>query len=145
MKQCQYNRSKGSARLGRSTSLSRSSLRTTSGENGLEFSAVGLDELLVVRWQKSTNTLKGHRNDSLAILDLTLTSLRFDAGLLRIIPTELYHVLIMLTRGRAQRLVLKAADPEGLEAYRLLFRRYERVFNGHDSFGTCGFAGNHVK
>ena len=54
----------------------------------------------------------GHRNDSATILDLALTSLRFDAGLLRNTSTELYQVLIMLTRGRAQRLVLKAADPE---------------------------------
>ena len=38
---------------------------------------------------------------------------RFDSGLVRNISTELYHVLIMLTRGRAQRLVLKAAEPEG--------------------------------
>ena len=46
--------------------------------------------------------------------------------MLRNFSTELYHVLIMFTRGRAQRLVLKAAEPEGLEAYRLL-RRYEPV------------------
>ena len=71
----------------------------------------------------------GHRNDSATILDRS-----FDAGLLRNISTELYHVLIMLTRGRAQRLVLKAAEPEGLEAYRLLLR----------SFESCGFVGNHV-
>ena len=69
----------------------------------------------------------GHRNDSATILDLELTSLRFHAGLLRKFSTELYHVLIMLTRGRAQRLVLKATESEGLEAYRLLFRRYEPV------------------
>ena len=87
--------------------------------------------------------VEGYRNDSATILDLALTSLRFDAGLLRNIPTELHHVLIMLTRGRAQRLVLKAAEPEGLEAYRLLLRRYEPVSNGHDSFETCGSAGNH--
>ena len=31
----------------------------------------------------------------------------------------------MLTRGRAQRCVLKASEPEGLEAYRFLLRRYE--------------------
>ena len=67
---------------------------------------------LVVHWQKSTNTMKKHRNDSATILDLALTSLKFDAGLLRIIFTELYHVLIMLTRGQAQRLVLKAAEPD---------------------------------
>ena len=67
------------------------------------------------------------RNDSAAIQELTLTSLRFDAGLIRNISTELYHVLIMLTRGRAQRLVLKAKEPEGLEAIRLLLRRYEPV------------------
>ena len=53
--------------------------------------------------------------------------MRFDAGLLRNISTELYHMLIMLTRGRAQRLVLKAKEPERLEAYRLLLRRYKPV------------------
>ena len=42
-------------------------------------------------------------------------------------PLSYIHVSIMLTRGRAQRLVLKAAEPEGLEAYRLLLRRYEPV------------------
>ena len=31
----------------------------------------------------------------------------------------------MLTRGRAQQLVLQAAEPEGLEAYRFLFRQHE--------------------
>ena len=36
--------------------------------------------------------------------------------------TELSDVLIMLTRGRALRLLLKVAEPEELEAYRLLFR-----------------------
>ena len=53
-----YNRSKGSARLRRRTSLSRSKLRTTSEENALEFFALGLDDFLVVRWQKFTNTLR---------------------------------------------------------------------------------------
>ena len=69
--------------------------------------------------------IEGHSNDSATILDLALTSLRFDAGLLRNISTELYRVLIMLARGRAQRLVLKATEQEGLEAYRLLLRRFE--------------------
>ena len=68
---------------------------------------------------------EGHRNDSATIIDLTLTTLRFDSGLVCNISTEPYHVLIVLTRGRAQRLVLKAAEPQGLEAYRRLFRRYE--------------------
>ena len=36
-------------------------------------------------------------------------------------------MLMMLTRGRTQRLVLKAAELEELEAYRLLFRLYEPV------------------
>ena len=44
---------------------------------------------------------------------------------LRAMASELYHVLVMLTRGRAQKLVLKAGEPEGFEAYRLLLRRYE--------------------
>ena len=70
--------------------------------------------------------LEGHRNDSATIIDLALTTLRFDAGLIRNIATKLCDVLILLTRGRAQRLVLKAAEPEGLEAYRLL-RRYEQT------------------
>ena len=47
--------------------------------------------------------------------------------LLRNISTELYHVLIMLTRGRAQRFVLKPIEQEELEAYRFLLRRYEPV------------------
>ena len=49
--------------------------------------------------------VEGHRDDSATILDLALTSLRFEAGLLRNISTELHHVLIMLTRGRTQRSV----------------------------------------
>ena len=53
--------------------------------------------------------------------------MRFNTGLVRHISTELYHVLIMLTRGRAQRLVLQAAKPGGLEAYRLLLRRCEPI------------------
>ena len=36
----------------------RSKAKTTSGENGLEFFAVGLDDFLVVRWQKFTNTVR---------------------------------------------------------------------------------------
>ena len=55
--------------------------------------------------------VEGHRNDSATIVDLALTSLRFEAGLLRNISTELYHVLIMLTRGRAERLVLLTSLP----------------------------------
>ena len=45
---------------------------------------------------------EGPRGDSATIVDLALTSLRFDAGLLRDISIELYHVLIMLTRGRGE-------------------------------------------
>ena len=71
--------------------------------------------------------VEGHRNDSATIVDLALTSLRFGAGLLRNISTELCHVLIMLTRGRAPRWVLKAAEPEGLEANRSLLQRYEPI------------------
>ena len=126
MQQCHCIRSRGSASLRRTISLSRSKPRTTSGENGLEFFAVGLGDFWVVRWQQSTNTLK-HRNDSATSLDLAPMSLRFDAGLLRNISTELYHVLIMLTTGRAQPLLLKAAEPEGLAAHRHDFRRYEPV------------------
>ena len=70
-------------------------MRTTSGENGLECFAVGVRYFLVVCWQKIYEYVK-----------------KFDSGLVRNISTELYHVLIMLTRGRAQRLVLKAAEPE---------------------------------
>ena len=127
MQQCHYNRNKLSARLRRSTSLSRSKARTTSGENGSEFFAVGLDDFFGGALSEIHENVKGHRNDSASILDLALTSLRFDAGFLRNISTELYHVLIMLTGGRALRLVLKAAEPEGLEAKRLLVQRYEPV------------------
>ena len=88
--------------------------------------------------------VEGHRDDSATILDLALTSLRFDSGLLRNMSTELSHLLIMLTRGRAQRLVLKAPEPEGLQAYRLP-STIQTNFNSHDSFETCGCAGNHVQ
>ena len=138
MQQCHYNRSKGSARLRRSTSLSRSKVRTTSGENGLECFAVGLDDFLGGALAKIYDHVEGQRNDSATILDLALTTLRFDAGLIRNITTALYHVLIMLTRGRAQRLVLKAAEREGLEAYRLLFRRYEPI----STVTTVSFGGD---
>ena len=53
-----YNRRKESTRLRRSTYLSGSKARTTSGENGVEFFAVGLGDFLVVRWQIFTNTLR---------------------------------------------------------------------------------------
>ena len=39
--------------------------------------------------------VEGHRNDSATIIDLALTTLRFDSVLVRNISTELYHVLIM--------------------------------------------------
>ena len=71
--------------------------------------------------------VEGHRYDSATILDLALTSLRFDAGLLRNISTELYHVLIMLTRGRPQRLVLQAAEPEGWKRIDVTSTRREKV------------------
>ena len=80
---------------------------------------------LVCALAETNKHVEDHGNDSATILDLTLSSLRFDAGLLRNISTERYHVLVMLTRRRAQRLVLKA--PEAEEAYRLLSRRYEPV------------------
>ena len=101
--------------------------RTTCGENGLEFFAVGLDDFFGGALAEIYEHFEGHRNDSATILDITLTSSRFDTGLLCLVSTELYHVLIMLTRGREQRLVLKVAEPEGLEAYRFLVRRYEPV------------------
>ena len=54
--------------------------------------------------------------------------MRYDVGLLQ------QHVQRAVSRadhvdkrGRAQRLVLKAAEPDQLEAYRLLLRRYEPV------------------
>ena len=93
VQKCHYNRSKGSARLRRSTSLCRLKARTTGGENGPEFFAVGLGDFLVVRWQKSTNTSKD-RNDSATIIDLAPTTLRFHSGLVCNIPTELYRMLI---------------------------------------------------
>ena len=89
--------------------------------------------------------VEGLQNDSATIIDLALTTLGFDSCLVRNMSMELYHVLIMLTTGRAQRLVLKAAEPEELEAYRLLFRRYEPISSVTTVFEPCGFAGNHVQ
>ena len=68
--------------------------------------------------------IDAHRNDAALISDLEI-SMAYDTDVVRIMATELYHVLIMLTRGKAQKLVLKAGEREGLEAFRLLLRRYE--------------------
>ena len=102
-------------------------------------------EVSVVRWQKCANTFRGHCNDSATILDLTLTSWRFVVGLHRNISTEPYYVLIMLTRGRAQQLVLKAAEPEGARSVSTSPPTIRTTFNSHDSFETCGSVGNHVQ
>ena len=59
----------------------------------------------MVRWQKKTNTLRDTVTIQQPIWTSRSTSLKLDVGLLRNMSTELYHVLIMLTRGRAQRLV----------------------------------------
>ena len=64
--------------------------------------------------------LEAHRDEQATVSELVRALRRFEPGLARSIATELYHVLIMLTKGRSQRLVLKAAEPEGSEAYRLL-------------------------
>ena len=69
--------------------------------------------------------VEGHRNEPATINDRALTTVRIDTGLVCNTCTEQYHVLIMLTRGRAQWLVLKAAELEALDAYRVLLRRYE--------------------
>ena len=133
VRHCHYNK-KGSARLRRSTSHSRSKASTTSGENGLAFFAVGLDDF----FGDALAAIYEHVEDTATIQQPSWTWRWFDSGLLRNTSTELYHVLVILTRGRAQRLVLKAAEPEGLEAY---LRRYEPVSTPE----TCGFAGNHVQ
>ena len=59
----------------RSTSLSRSKARATSGENGLQFFAGGVDDFLVVRWQKFTNTLRDtatiqHRGPGVDVIEV---------------------------------------------------------------------------
>ena len=70
--------------------------------------------------------IDAHRKDSANISELELaTAGDFEDGLVRVMASELYHVLVMLMRGRAQKLVLKAGEPEGLEAFRLLLKRYE--------------------
>ena len=69
--------------------------------------------------------IESKRNEPSGISDLPLSLVSGREEKLRAMASELYHVLVMLTRGRAQKLVLKAGDPEGFEAYRLLLRRYE--------------------
>ena len=81
--------------------------------------------IFVVHWYEH---VEGHRNEPATNNDLALTALRLETELARNISTELHHVLIMLTTGPAQQLVLKAAQQEGLEACRLLVQRNERGF-----------------
>ena len=70
--------------------------------------------------------IESKRNEPAGIGDLPLSLVSGREEKLRVMASELYHVLVMLTRGRAQKLVLKAGEPEGFEAYRLLLRRYDR-------------------
>ena len=126
VQQFHHNRTRGSAPLRQSISLS-----FFEGDDDMRRERARVfrswSGLFVVRWHKTTNTLK----DTVTIQQPSLTwrsrHLRFDAGLIRNSSTELYHVLIMSTRGRAQRLVLKAAEPEERDAYRLHLRRYEPI------------------
>ena len=80
------------------------------------------------RWKERVRVFRSFvwtiRNDPVTINDLELTLLKYDPGHVRNIATELYHFLIIVTSGRAQRLVRKATELE-LEAYRLFFGRYE--------------------
>ena len=69
--------------------------------------------------------VESKRNEPAGISDLDLSLVSGREDKLRAMASELYHVLVMLTRGRAQKLVLKAREPEGFEACRLLLRRYE--------------------
>ena len=81
--------------------------------------------------------VEGHRNDSATIPDLALTSLTFDAGLLRNISTD--HV-----DERTSTAVGAQGDRAG-GWKRVDFSADDMTgFNSHDSFETCGFAGNHV-
>ena len=58
---------------------------------------------------------------------------------------ELYHELIMLTGGRAQRLVLMAAVPEEMEAYRLLLSLQTNSMVTTVSKLVDSLGGNHVQ
>ena len=69
--------------------------------------------------------VESKRNEPAGFSDLDLSLVSGREEKLRAMASELYNVLVMLTRGRAQKLVLKAGEPEGFEAYRLLLRRYE--------------------
>ena len=98
----------------------------TSGRNGLEFFAVGVDDCLVVRWPNS----RTHRGSPQRFCSHPGP----DAHVVEVscwIDPQYFHravsVLIKLTKGRAQRLVLQATGAGGLDAYRFLLRRYEPV------------------
>ena len=65
------------------------------------------------------------RDDSMKLADLNLEAASSDIlAALEQQGRELYHVLIMFVRGKAQRLVLNAGEGEGFEAWRLLIRRF---------------------
>ena len=71
--------------------------------------------------------------------------LRHETGFVRKLLSELYPIPIMLTRGRAQRLLLKATELEGLEAHRFLFRRYEAISAVTTDLNEAGgCAGNNI-
>ena len=89
--------------------------------------------------------VEGHGNDSATILDLALTSLRFDAGLLRNISTELYHVLIMLTKRTSTAVGAQGGRAGGAGSLSPSPSTILTSFNSRDRVEMCGFAGNHVQ
>ena len=63
-----------------------------------------------------------HRDDSAMVSEMDSISPTMLPELTQQ-AAQLYHVLIMFVRGKAVKLVRKAADGEGFEAWRLLLRR----------------------
>ena len=68
--------------------------------------------------------LESHRNEPATTDDLELVLLKMTRELSATSQLKCITLSIMLTRGRAKRLVLKAAEPEVLGAHRLLTRRF---------------------
>ena len=71
------------------------------------------------RLHNAMDFAEAHRDDEMKVEDMNLAGAG-EAGLLRQMAAELYHILTMSIRVRALRTMLVAGDGEGFEAWRLL-------------------------
>ena len=131
-----HSRSKGSASSRETASLDRPKVRTSSGEKRAEVFRSWKRRFTAGALAENYGHLEPYWDELATTNDLDRTLLRFDTGFFRNIATEVFRVLIMLAKRRAQRLVLKVrrVSPSLSDV--------RTDLDGHDRLEAGGFLGN---